>query len=203
VTIEKGADWGRAAPLEPGGVVVRTDAEARAVVERARRAGAGVPALGLLGGDLCRTLGGRGDEARLRSPQATTLSCDLGAVLVDGRLHWFVAHAVFRRSWWRGPVVAVMNAQWHGSWDVAPRAHPGDGLLDVVEGDLAPGDRWKARARLPTGTHLPHPGLRTSRVAAQQFELRPPADVWLDGTRVGRAAAVSVRIEPDALTVVV
>ena len=33
-----------------------------------RRRGA-VPALGLLGGDLCRTLGGRGDEARIRSDE--------------------------------------------------------------------------------------------------------------------------------------
>jgi hypothetical protein len=218
--IERGAAWGRAAPLPAGGVVVRSDAEARAVVERARRAGTPVPVLGLLGGDLCRTLGGRGDEARLRSPEATTVPCDLGSVLVDGRLHWFVAHAVLRRSWWRGRVVAVMNAEWFGprrrggertgrrrggerSWDVAPRAHPGDGLLDVLDADLGLGDRWKARARLPTGTHVPHPGIRTSRTAALLVDASPALDVWLDGERIGRAAAVAVRIEPDALTIVV
>ena len=55
------------------GVVVRSDGEARAVVEAARRAGEPVPALGLLGGDLCRTLGGKGDEARLRSADAILL----------------------------------------------------------------------------------------------------------------------------------
>ena len=203
MTVERGVDWGRPGALGADGVTVRTDAEARAVVERARRAGDPVPPLGLLGGDLCRTLGGRGDEARLRSAEATTLTCDLGGVLVDGRIHWFVAHAVLRRSWWRGRVVAVMNAKWLGRWDVAHRAHPGDGLLDVLDGDLPLGDRWKARARLSAGTHVPHPGIKVSRVAAAPVDLDPALDVWLDGERIGRARSVSVRIERDALTVVV
>jgi hypothetical protein len=203
MTIEKGVEWGRPGALPAGGVVVRSDAEARAVVERARRAGAPVPPLGLLGGDLCRTLGGRGDHDRLHSTEAVTLTCDLGSVLVDGRIHWFVAHAVLRRSWWRGRLVAAMNAQWRGRWDVAPRAHPGDGLLDVLDGDLPVGDRWKARSRLPQGTHLPHPGITVRRVPAAQFDLDPPLDVWLDGERVGRARTASVRVERDALTVVV
>jgi hypothetical protein len=203
VTVEKGTDWGRNGPLPAGGVVVRSDAEARAAVQAARRAGEAPPALGLLAGDLCRTLGGRGDEARLRSPAATTVTCDLGSVLVDGRRHWFVAHAVLRRGWWRSRIVAVMNAQWVGRWDVAPRAHPGDGLLEVVDAELPAGERWKARARLPTGTHLPHPAIRTSRAASLLLDLTPPLDVWLDGERVGRASSVAIRVEPDALTVVV
>jgi len=203
VTIEKGRPWGEPGPLPADGVVVRSDAEARAVVEQARRAGDPVPPLGLLGGDLCRTVGGRGDEARLRSDQAMRLPVDLGQVLVDGRLHWFVAHLVARRSWWRGRVVAAMNAQWLGPWDLGPRAHPDDGLLDLSDGDLSLGDRLKARRRLPTGAHLPHPGIRAQRVAAAQLDLRPALDVWLDGERVGRAEHLSIRVEPDALLVVV
>jgi hypothetical protein len=203
MTVERGRDWGSAAPLPADGVVVRTDAEARAVVEQARRAGEPPPPLGLVGGDLCRTVGGPGDERRLRTPAATTVRCDLGSVLVDGRLHWFVAHCVLRRRWWRGRTVAVMNAQWLGRWDVAPRAHPGDGVLDVLDADLTWGDRWKARARLPAGAHVPHPGIRQSRVPAATFDLDPPLDVWLDGQRLGRAASVAVRTEVDALTVVI
>lgn len=96
-----------------------------------------------------------------------------------------------------------MNAQWLGTWDVAPRAHPGDGLLDITDGTLRAGDRLEAHRRLPTGTHLPHPDLRTSRVAAEQFDLEPALDVWLDGERIGRTRHLSVRLEPDALRVVV
>ena len=63
------------------------------------------------------------------------------------------------------------------------------------------GDRWKARARLPAGTHLPHPGITTRRVEAAQFEFRRPTPVRLDGRPIGSATALSVRIEPDAVEV--
>lgn len=196
--IAKGQPWGAPGALPEGGVVVRSDAEARAVVEQARRAGDAVPALGLVGGDLCRTVGGRGDEARLRTADAVTLPFDLGSVLLDGVPHWFVAHLVIRRSWWSGRVIAVMNAQWIGSWDVAPRSHPNDGLLDVFDGDLSFDDRLKARRRLLTGTHVPHPGIAQQRRAAVQFELDRPTPVWLDGERVGSARTISARLEVDA-----
>jgi hypothetical protein len=203
VTIRKGEPWGERGSLPADGVLVRSDAEARAVVTAARRADEPVPTLGLLGGDLCTALGGTGDEARLRSPDATIVPVDLGAVLVDGRLHWFVAHLVARKGWWRGRVVAVMNAQHLGSWDVAPRGHPNDGRLDVLDADLPLGDRWKARTRLRTGTHVPHPGITERHVAALQLELAPGTHVWLDGEDAGTARSLSVRVEPDALRCVV
>ena len=203
MSFARNADWGHAEPLPHGAAVVTTDAELRAIVTAARRADRALPTVGLLGGDLCRTLGGRGDADRLRSPEAWTVPVDVGSVLVDGRHHWFVAHLVARRSWWRGRVVAVMNAQWLGAWDLAPRSHPGDGLLDVSDGDLPLGERFKARRRLRTGTHVPHPGIGERRVGAVQLDLDPPLDVWLDGESVGRASALSIRVEPAALSVVV
>lgn len=203
MTIEKDRPWGVHGTLPEGSVLVRSDAEARAVVERHRRAGEPVPALGLLGGDLCRTVGGRGDEARMRSAEAMLLPVDLGSVLVDGRQHWFTSHLVVRRSWWRGRVVAVMNAQWIGRWDVAPKGHPNDGRLDVLDGDLSFDDRLKVRSRLITGTHVPHPGIAQSRVAALQLEFDRPQPVWLDGERVATASHLSIRTEADAITCVV
>ena len=148
-------------------------------------------------------MGGRGDEARLRSAEAMTLPVDLGSVLIDGRQHWFVAHLVARRSWWRGRVVAVMNAQWIGAWDVAPKGHANDGMLDVLDGDPGFDDRLKVRKRLATGTHVPHPAIAVSRVAALQVAFDRPTPIWLDGERVGTARSLSVRTEPDALTCVV
>jgi hypothetical protein len=203
VTIEKNRPWGVHGVLPDDGVLVRSDREARAVVEHHRRDGQRVPPLGLLGGDLCRTVGGRGDEARMRSDEAMLLAVDLGSALLDGRQHWFVSHLVVRRSWWRGRVVAVMNAQWIGRWDVAPKGHPNDGRLDVLDGDLSFDDRLKVRSRLATGTHVPHPGIAQSRVAALQLEFERPQPVWLDGERVARARTLSIRTEPDALTCVV
>ena len=159
--------------------------------------------LGLLGGDLCRTVGGTGDGARLHSSDAMRLPVDIGSVLLDGRQHWFAAHLIVRSSWWRGRVVAVMNAQWLGRWDVAPKSHPNDGLLDVFDGDLGFDDRLKVRSRLATGTHVPHPGIDQRRVPALQLDLGRAMPVWLDGERVGSARNLSIRVEPDAITCVV
>jgi YegS C-terminal NAD kinase beta sandwich-like domain len=205
VTIRKGEAWGEAGGLPADGVVVRSDAEARAAATAARRAGRPVPTLGLLGGDLCRTLGGRGDEARLRSGAAARVPADLGSVLVDGVQHWFVAHLVARRSWWWGRIVAAMNAEFLGGWDVAPRAHPGDGLLDVVDvaAAMSLGDRLRARRRLPSGGHVPHPAITVIRRAAVQVDFDRTTPVWLDGERVGDARRLSIRIERDALVCVV
>jgi hypothetical protein len=203
VTIRKGEDWGAPGVLPHDGVVVRSDAEARAVVTEARREGRPPPPLGLLGGDLCRTLGGRGDEARLRSPEAMTFPCDLGAVLLDGRLHWFVASLVARGPWWRGRAWLAMNAAWLGPWNVAPRAHPDDGLLDTFDARVPAGQRPGVRRRLPLGAHLPHPAIAERRARAAQTRLERPLAVRLDGEVVGEARDLSVRVEPDALTIVV
>ena len=184
------------------GVVVRSDAEARAVIEEARRNSQPPPVLGLLGGDLCRTLNGPGDEDRLRSPDAVRFSVDLGEVLLDGRLHVFVAHLVARTKRWKHAFVA-MNAQFVGDWVLGPRAHPNDGLLDVYQADLSLTDRLKVRSRLKHGAHMPHPGIKERRVPAVQVDFPHPRPIYLDGEEWGQARKLSVRVEPDALTVVV
>jgi hypothetical protein len=196
--ISKGSSYGEPGrPLPDGGVVVGSDGEARRVLESARREGRPLPPLGLTGGDLCRTLGGPtpgGDVA---------FTVDLGEVLIDGRLHLFVAHLVARSRLW-GYAFAAMNAQWHGSWNLGPRAHPNDGLLDTYEARLRPGDLWKVRARLGHGAHLPHPRITERRVEALQVDLPRALVVVLDGDEVAPAARrLSLRVEPDALTVVV
>jgi hypothetical protein len=207
MTIEKGRTWGRPAiELPPGPrVTAHSDAEAGTAVEQARRAGAAPPVVILLGGDLCRTVGGTGDATHADGTDAIALPCDIGSVLLDGRQHWFVAHLVARRSWWRGRLFAAMNAQFFGRYDVAPRGHPNDRRLDVVDVDPRFGlaDRFKAWRRLPSGTHVPHPRIRVQSTAALQTTFDPPLRIWLDGVDRGEVANVSLRVEADALTVVV
>jgi diacylglycerol kinase family enzyme len=161
------------------------------------------PTLGLLGGDLWRTLGApEGGEARLASSDAHCFPVDLGLATIDGRDHCFVAHLVARSRAWRRAVV-VMNASWLGDLNLGPRAHPNDGLLDVYEADLG----WRAllqvRGRARQGAHLPHPRIRHRRVSADGLDFGRPLDVWLDGEHVGRATRMAIRIQPDALSVVV
>lgn len=203
MTIRKGSAWGTSGPLPDDAVVVRTDAAARAVVEEARRAGRPVPPIGLLGGDLCRTLGGRGVLAHMRTDAATHVTVDVGSVLVDGRQHWFLAHLVVRRASWWGRIFAAMNAQYLGRWDVAPRSHPGDGLLDTFDVRLRTADRIKAARRLPTGTHVPHPDIVERRTSAVQVSFDRAMPVRLDGERVGRVRHLSIRVEADAVHCIV
>ena len=202
MTIKKGQAWGERRPLPSDGVVVGSDAEARVVLEEYRHAGEAFPTLGLVGGDLCRTLGGQGDETRLRSGEAMTFPVDLGQIMVDGRLHLFLAHAVVRNALWRRTTVA-MNAQWIGRWNVGHKAHPNDGMLDLYESELRMSDLLKVRRRLPAGAFLPHPRIRYRRAKAAQFELDRRHPVLLDGQSVGVGRVLSIRVEPDALRVVV
>jgi hypothetical protein len=203
MTIKKGEPWGLPGPLPAGGLLVRSDAEARQAVTDAVEAGQAPPALGLLGGDLARTVGATGDLRRFEAGETVQLPVDLGVAHLDGARHHFVAHAVARRSWWRGRCVAAMNAEWLGRWDVAPRSHPNDGLLDVVDGDPGFDDRLKVRARLPTGAHLPHPALTVTRAAVVDLRFDRPLDIWLDGEHIGRATALRLEVVPDALVCVV
>ena len=199
--IEKGSDWGRAARVPEDAIWVETDAAAAEVVAAARRRGGDVPPLVMTGGDIVRTLGGTGDRARLERGEGTNVSLDMGAALIDGRLNWFVAHLIGRRGWWRGRVLAVCNAAFVGSWNVAPQAHPGDGKLDVIDTDLSLTDRVLARRRLVAGTHLPHPRISTRRITAMQFDLDPDLEIHLDHRPIGRSRKVSVRVEPAAIDV--
>lgn len=196
--IAKGMPYGEPGGLPEGGVLVRSDADASAVLHEARRQRRPFPALGLLGGDLCRTLGGgAGPEL-----QGVRFAVDLGEALLDGQLHLFVAHLVARTRLWTRAFVA-MNAQWLGDWNLGPRAHPNDALLDTYDVHLAPGQLLPVRSRLHHGAHLPHPGIKERRAAAVAVELERPLTVRLDGRAVGTAQVVSVRVQPDALTVVI
>lgn len=193
--------------LPKGSPEVATNSELRRVVDGARRAGQELPTVGLLGGDLCRTVGGLGDRARLFDGRAVEADVDIVRVEIDGRPHWFVSHLVARGStpahWWFGPLTLVMNAEFLGRWDVAPRSHPNDGRIEIFDvGGMSLRDRWTARRRLPLGSHLPHPGIRAQRVADHDVSFDRHRLITLDDDTIGRATRMSVHVEPDALRIV-
>ena len=99
-----------------------------------------------------------------------------------------------------------MNAEYVGTADVAPRGHPNDGRLDVlhVAAQMTLRERWAARNRLPTGTHVPHPRLALRSVT--EWTATPPrgARVHVDGQVVHTLGGepVSIRCVADALSIV-
>lgn len=200
MTVRKGADWGERGAMPEALEVFDDPLAALDTITAARRAGRPIPPIGLDRGDLVRTLGGPTSPDLRSASEALRVTVDLGAVLIDGSIHWFLSHLVARRSWLRGQVVVAANAAFLGEWNVAPRAHPGDGRLDTLEIDhMALGERLKARRRLASGTHLPHPDITARRPRAAQYEFARPMAVWLDGRRAGSARALSIRVEPDAV----
>ena len=202
MTIEKGRDWGEPGDLPAGARVVRSDRELRAAVEA--HAGPGSPIVGLAGGDLHATVGGPGARSRLAVGGTMHLPIDVARVELDGEHHRFVAHLVGHRGWWWGPVLIVANAQYVGPWNVAPRAHPGDGLLDALLVErMSVRDRLGARRRARTGSHVPHPSISVRRRGAHEWTFDRPLRIRLDGEDVGRARHIAVEVEPDAAIVVV
>jgi len=63
--------------------------------------------------------------------------------------------------------------------------------------------RWQARARLPTGTHVPHPLISVRTATEMAWKFARPHAIWVDGVRVAEARDLSVVVRPDAFSLVV
>lgn len=201
--IERGKDWGDDAPLGLVDVIATTDAEVRTVVEESWAAGTEIPSIALLGGDLWRALGApTGGLQRIRSRDAKMVAIDAAQVRLDDRSCVAVAHVFCMRSWWRGPITAVMNSEWRDTWRVAPKAHPNDGRFDLLEGDLPIRERWLARSRLRTGDHLPHSDIRSERVTHLERTFERPFRIRIDGVDEGWHHSIAVTVVPDAFNVI-
>ena len=105
-------------------------------------------------------------------------------VEVDGRVAWDG----------RATTVLVANGEFLRGLDVVPRGHPGDGRLEVHVHALRAGQRRRMRARLPTGAHLPHPGIRAAQCTEVGVRWDRPVPLEVDGRDRGRAQALSARL---------
>ena len=202
MNIEKGRSWGSLSPLPPEGVIIKTNKELLEKVNNCKRQGIDLPTFGLLGGDLWRTLGGRRAEERLYGGEATTLDIDLGCALLDGKIFWFCAH-MFIGSKLKGEKIFISNVAHYGKMNPAPKAHPGDGKFDMLEVKLSPFQTFKAVKRVSAGTHIPHPGIKYKQVSSEQFSFEKKLSIEIDGKNIGKFSTVSIRIENEALRVVI
>ena len=207
MTIKPGEAWGRSVARPPDLLVVESDAALAAALSDERR-----PPIGVGGGDLARTLGVTSTTAPSIATRATLneFPIDLLEVRLDGADDPIVAcaHVVARSPssrghLLRGRIVVVMNAEFIGDWDLAPRGHPNDGRAEVLDVDpsMSVRERLAARRRLPTGTHVPHPRIATRSIRTGSWDFERPREVVVDGRRVGRASTLSVAVVADAASV--
>lgn len=114
-------------------------------------------------------------------------------VTVDGAV-------VFRG---KATTVVVATGEFLRGLDLSPRGHPGDGRAEVQIYAVPAGERRALRARLRTGTHLPHSriGQRTGRRIL--IEAVRPQSVEADGHPVAAAAELGIAVVPGAYRLLV
>jgi hypothetical protein len=204
MTIRRGETWGQV--VQRPDVIQNANSDAalaQIVGEHLAEADRSRPGLCVTSGDLARTLG---THAPTTATTLRSVPIDLVRARFSGVEALAVAHVVLRRRWRlgvTGPVHLICNAEYYRGLDIAPRAHPNDGLADLLEVDSAMGLRQRllARRRAATGTHLPHPGLRMRRVASGLIEPDERLGVWIDGVYRGSTNRLEFAIVPDAVEI--
>jgi len=96
-----------------------------------------------------------------------------------------------------------MNAAFVGDRNVAPRAHPGDGVIDEVTLALPVKDRLRAWKRMVSGQHVPHPGISIRRRSEGRVCFDRALPVSVDGVACGRTRSITYQVLPSALLVAV
>jgi len=196
VPIEKGEAWGRPGELPVHAPVLSSDAALATALGDPRKV------VGLEQGDVARTLGIRAPYDRSGDKHLVPIDA-IHLEFADGSSHIAVAHAVVGNLRLSARAVALMNAAFIGTRNIAPRAHPGDGKVDVIELTLSAGDRIKAWRRMTTASHLPHPGISVARRAHGEIEFSRATAVRVDGVAVGRTSRLRYQVMPEAIIVAV
>jgi hypothetical protein len=215
--LRPGDPWGHAATRPPDLEVAGDDADLAAVAMSDR--GALVRFRPSPRSDIARALG-----LGPASTGATEVAIDALEIEQDGgavnavvlgpppdQLRWSarastITVRVDGRPWFRGraTTVVVASGQFLRGADVVPRGHPGDGWAEVQVYALTRRARRPMHRRLPTGTHMPHSGIRAGRGRRVEVEAAGRGlPVEVDGRRRGRTTRLGVTLVPAAIRLLV
>ncbi len=205
MTIKRGEEWGT--PFTAPSVVTHLGSDADIATMEAGET------MIVTGGDLYETLGcpaiaAPGSTCTLVSVDA--LQCEVflpdGTVVIQ-RVASCIEIGFFRpRLGRQHRYVCVSNAGLVKGRNLLPRAHPNDGVMDVLEvaSSMTIRNRLVANKKAETGTHIPHPNITTARGTMFEFEnLGESEDLQLDHTKIPSWVKIRVSVLPDYWNIVV
>jgi hypothetical protein len=192
--ITRGEQWGVPTTRTESDVLVSGDTQLAASSTESR--------LIVTGGDIAHCLGDPlSPEIGANCIEVPIDALRVSITMRDGvTLTQIAASHVMIGSWLRGRLICLSNGGFIGPKNVSPRAHPNDGLFDVMSLDSSMGVRQRIRARQKStlGTHLPHPLLETSRSRSAHYAaLSRNEALQIDGVRICRWTSVHIEIVPD------
>lgn len=194
--IERGEDWGW--PSDSDGPFPVLDGD----VSLAQAIANEVAVVRLTNGDVARTLGIANTQQLRHSGWHVPIDA-LQVTLDDQAPIIAAAHVVV--GTWVSPHgwTAVLNAAFIGTRNWAPRAHPGDGRADIVTVRVKGSDRYKARRRAITGSHVPHPAINIRRTDKATLEFDSARPVSIDGAAAGRIRRVHFEVVSNAIVIAI
>ena len=158
--------------------------------------------IGLQGGDLYKSLGGSGMVDLEANGSTIGLKLDLGQLIVEESNYLFASYCKLLKPIKPWSTVWIINSPIIGQRRIAPKSHPGDGWLDVVEFSVPFRQSLKAYKRSSSGDHLPHPQITTSKKRTITINSKRKRGVVIDGKRIGFRKEISISIIPHAIGVV-
>ena len=158
--------------------------------------------IGLQGGDLYESLGGRGVGERAGNEGTVGLKLDLGQLVIGKSNYLFASYCKISKQLKPWYTIWVVNSPIIGHRRISPKSHPSDGLLDIVEFSLSFRQSKKAYKRAKSGDHLPHPQIKTSKKRTYMIKARGKRKVVIDGKKIAYSKEISISIIPHAIAVV-
>ncbi|HEY5173747.1 MAG TPA: hypothetical protein VIK54_18630 [Acidimicrobiia bacterium] len=94
--------------------------------------------------------------------------------------------------------VVISTGQFRRGLDLVPRGHPGDGRAEVQIYAVPARERRALRARLATGTHVPHPEIAQRTATRVRISVDRRVPIEIDGRPVPRADLLEITVVPSA-----
>ena len=197
--IHRGQPWGIPAHMSDDVLIVENDQVLSRTDQTVR--------IFLTGGDIARSLGN--PVVPLIGSACTEVTIDaMQCDITTGNsqsTRVIAASSIVVGNFWKGRYLIVSNAGWLGDSNVAPRAHPNDGKVEMltIASHMSLRQRFLARRKMHTGTHLPHPDLSSSQRATLTIDRHNGELLVIDGKNAGDWTSISIAVQPDYWRVLV